>query len=217
MQAAEVKALQAVFLSCLGCPWFTAVQERAEDACLVHLELGVGSQLVVGPHPLAQSWHYTGSFYNVFVDLTVKRQVAGDDRAKVSEVVSNLKHLVVNSERGGRWNVLNPWLLSSWCWWSGQTPYRYEKTGWSAVGALPLCLWSVRHHQQKVAPWWGLRGLWSWPSAVPGLTACHHFWCVGECLLWSVWNHGSTEVKKMPKIIGARTHPFLTPLCIVKG
>ena len=70
------------------------------------LELGVGSQLVVGQHPLAQSCHYTGSFCNVLVDLTVKRQVAGDDRAKVSEVISNLKHLLVNCDGGGRWNVL---------------------------------------------------------------------------------------------------------------
>ena len=42
----------------------------------------------------------------MLVDLTVKQQVAGDDRAKVSEVVSDLKHLVVNSDGGGRWNVL---------------------------------------------------------------------------------------------------------------
>ena len=55
---------------------------------------------------LAQSFHYTGSFYNALVNLTVKRPVAGDDRAKVSKVVSNLKHLVVNSDGGGRWNVL---------------------------------------------------------------------------------------------------------------
>ena len=59
-----------------------------------------GSQLVVGPHPFAQSCYYTGSFCNVLVYLTVKRQVAGDDRAKVREVVSNLKHFVVNSDDG---------------------------------------------------------------------------------------------------------------------
>ena len=59
------------------------------------------------PHPLFQSCHYTGSFCNVLVNLTVKRHVARDDQAKVSEVVSNLKHLVVNSDGGGgRWNVL---------------------------------------------------------------------------------------------------------------
>ena len=61
----------------------------------------VGSQLVVGPHPLSQSCHYTGNFCNALVNLTVKRQVVGDDRAKVSEVVSNLKHLVVYSDEGG--------------------------------------------------------------------------------------------------------------------
>ena len=61
----------------------------------------------------AQSCHYTGSFCNALVDLTVKRQVAGDDRAKVTAVVSKLKYLVVNSGGGG----------------DGQTPYRYGRTG----------------------------------------------------------------------------------------
>ena len=38
-QAAEVEALQAVFLSCIGCSRFTAIQERAENAHLVHPSL----------------------------------------------------------------------------------------------------------------------------------------------------------------------------------
>ena len=160
------------------------------------------------PHPLAQSCHCTGSVCNALVDLTVKRQVAGDDRAKVCEVVSNLKHLLVNSDGGGRWNVLtHDFFLPDA---DGEAKLL---TGMRELAdkllELFLCVWSVRYHQQKVAPWWGLYRLWSWPSAVPGWTACHHFWCVGGCLPWSVWKHGSTEVRKKCQRVSVQGHTLV--------
>ena len=71
-QAAKVEAFQAVFLSSVRRPRFTAVQQRAEDAGLVHLQFGVPGQLTVSPHSLAQLGHDGGGFRDAPVDLHFK-------------------------------------------------------------------------------------------------------------------------------------------------
>ena len=71
-QAAKVGAFQAVFLSCVGCPGPTTVQQGAEDACLIHLAFGVQGQLVVFSPSVAQPRHDCRSLGDAFFDFGIK-------------------------------------------------------------------------------------------------------------------------------------------------
>ena len=56
-QAAHVEGVESTFLAHVGCPCLTAIKERAEDACLVDMHLGVLREEAVLSHPLGQFGH----------------------------------------------------------------------------------------------------------------------------------------------------------------
>lgn len=85
-------------------PGFTVIEKCTENACLVHSELCVDSQLVVGPHSLTQSGHQTGSFDVLLV--SVQKQVFADDGAKVNEVIGDFKEFIVDGDVGRCRNIL---------------------------------------------------------------------------------------------------------------
>ena len=54
LTAAEVKAVQFLLLTCIGCPCFTAVEKGSEYVCLVNTEYCILRQLTIFLSPLAE-------------------------------------------------------------------------------------------------------------------------------------------------------------------
>jgi len=54
-----VKAVELPFMLGVCCPSLAAVQECAEDACLVYIYFGLYSETFVVPHSLVQFSHET--------------------------------------------------------------------------------------------------------------------------------------------------------------
>ena len=61
-----MEGVEAVFSSHVGGPSFTAVYQRAENACLVDGHFGVPSQVFVFPGTLGRFRHEAGGFYRFF-------------------------------------------------------------------------------------------------------------------------------------------------------
>lgn len=59
-ETTQIESVQAVFLSCVGGPSFTAMEQLAENACLVHVHFGSFSKVFVSPGSLAQFRHGAG-------------------------------------------------------------------------------------------------------------------------------------------------------------
>ena len=73
-----VKCVDAMLLLSICRPCLTAVQQDAEDTCLVHLNTSVQCECAVCPHSIGQFEHGDRSSADAFIDLDISGQVASD-------------------------------------------------------------------------------------------------------------------------------------------
>lgn len=59
-ETSQIESVQALFLSCVGGPSFTAMEQLAEKACLVHVHFGSFYQAFVFPGSFGQFRHGAG-------------------------------------------------------------------------------------------------------------------------------------------------------------
>ena len=59
-EASQMERVQAALLSHVGGPSFTAIKQRAENACLVDVHFGIVGQIFVFPGSLGQFEHGAG-------------------------------------------------------------------------------------------------------------------------------------------------------------
>ena len=105
-EASQVERVQGVFLSHVGSPSFTAVEQCVENGCLVDVHFGAFSQVFVFPRSLGQIGHNAGGFADSLGDLLVKAQIHGDSRTEVGEFVYYLESLVADFDFRGMADIL---------------------------------------------------------------------------------------------------------------
>ena len=59
-ETSRIESVQAVFVSCVGGPSFTAMEQLTENACLLHVHFGSFSQVFVSRGSLGQFRHGAG-------------------------------------------------------------------------------------------------------------------------------------------------------------
>ena len=74
-------------------PGLAAVQQRAQNALSVDLDLGIFRQLLVGPYSLGQNADGSSFLNDAPVKLGFQRKSIRDRRANVYEVMDNIQFM----------------------------------------------------------------------------------------------------------------------------
>ena len=97
-KAVQVEGIESAFLVGVQIPCFTAIEQCAEQAGLLHLHLGVDGQHGVIPDPLCKASHCFHCLANPCVKFGIQGEVAGDRGTKVDEIIYHLKDVVTNGD-----------------------------------------------------------------------------------------------------------------------
>ena len=102
-----MEGIESAFLAGVQSPCFTALEQCAEHAGLIHFHLTVDGQHGVFPDPLCKVSHCCHCFVNLCVQLVIQGEVAGDDGAKVGEILHHLQDVVADGDAWDATEVLS--------------------------------------------------------------------------------------------------------------
>ena len=93
-----MKGIESAFSVEIQSPCFTAIEQHAEHAGLVHLHLGVDGQHGVFPDPLCKASNCCCCLANLCVQFRIQGEVAGDGGTKVDEILHHIKGVVASGD-----------------------------------------------------------------------------------------------------------------------
>ena len=150
-KAVQVESIESVCLVGVQRPYFTAIEQHAEHAGLIHLHLGVDGQHGVFPDPLCKVSHCCCWLANLCAQFDIQGEVAGDGGTKVGEILYHLKDVVTNGDTWDATEVL-------------AHVVGFLKT--DSKTKLYMCMWSSWQVAVEL------------PQCVDQrLSSCHHTWC----------------------------------------
>ena len=204
----------------ISCPWFTAVQQGAEDASSVDADFSCQGKLPFLPYSFAESQHGCWRFTNPCGDLFVEREVTCDGGTIVCEGVHDIQGCTINHDIWGFGGLSTFWPMTLVFLMLIVRPNSLQTCGnllhssWSSSAVLLTNAASTASSSSQIRIVLTLVFALNLAklNSLPSDLVCR------KTPFWESWKACCSSVEKKILIsVGARTHPCFTPLVILKG